>query len=631
MTEQEFDAGEYLDWAATPRHAHWPSPSLLRQFWSSPVTTAVLSLAFFIVVMATAWVGGRAWLAKGELQQAQALVTVVKTQVSDGDYAALPGTFDEIRLHVSKARSLATDPLWSMAESVPKLGPNLTAVRELTEVVDDTLAASEPLVALAPEFTPEGLRPKDGKVPLEPFVHAAEALPPFAGQFAVLRVQLAAVPTEGAVVQVQDAKAQLTDIFDRAASPLETAVPLVQSLPTLLGVDGPRSYVVMFQNNAELRSLGGTALSFTEITVDHGDIKLARAVPAGFEEFPNHDSSIIPVPDGFEDVYRKAFGRFIANATLRPSSVTAAQIIQAEWRLKYGEAIEGVISMDGPALSNLLAAVGPITLSTGDVVTSANVVDLLFNQVYQRYNSGVSGADNLQQNVVYAETVAKTFSKLTSGDFDPRTLIDSMSKAAAANGFTVWLTDPAEQATLEGTAFAAQGLPEAIPTTDVVGMYLNDQVGSKLGYYLDSTVTTSAALCTPDGRQVNRVTLSLTNTLDPSEVSGLSPSISGTGYESLKLAKGEQRYVIFAYLPKDSTLLSASVNGESVASTGNSDEGHPVQVLWTTIPPGATSTVSVDVLMGTPGERELQADVTPTLSGTKRATAPLDCGTVTLP
>lgn len=73
------------------------------------------------------------------------------------------------------------------------------------------------------------------------------------------------------------------------------------------------------------------------------------------------------------------------------------------------------------------------------------------------------------------------------------------------------------------------------------------------------------------------------------------------------------------------------MNGKAIRATGQGDEGHPVQVFWTDVPPGGTSTVSVDVLMGAPGARELQADVTPTLAGTKRATAPLDCGTVSLP
>lgn len=616
--------------AHATRQADKPPVSQTRRWWSSPFARVALSLGL-LLVLAVAWVGGSAWLAKGEIQQAQGLITVAKSQVSEGDYAGLPATFDEIRQHTEKARSLSSGPLWSATEHLPLLGPNLTALRGLTEVVDDTVAASEPLIALAPEFTREGLTPTNGKVPLDPFVNAAEVVPPFAERFTALRAQLEDVPTDGAVSQLQAAKLQLTEVFDKASSPLDRAVPIVKVLPTLLGADGPRTYVVMFQNNAELRSLGGTALSFSEITVDHGAIDLARVVPAGLQQFPFHESPVIPVPDGFEAVYPNALGRFIANATLRPSGITAAQIVQAEWQAKYGEEVDGVISMDGPALSNLLAAVGPVTLSTGDEVSSANVVDLLFNEVYQRYNSGDTAADNLQQNAVYAETVEKTFGKLTSGDFEPRTLADSMSSAAATNDFTVWLRDPTEREALEPTSFAASGLAASNPTTDVVGMYVNDQVGSKLGYYADSTVTTSSSICTPDGRQVDRVVLSLTNTLDASQVGELSPSISGNSYEALQIAKGEQRYVVFAYLPKDSTLLSASVDGDSVDVTGQNDEGHPVQVFWTDIAPGATRTVSVDVLMGTPGERELQADVTPTLAGTTRVSASLDCGTVSLP
>ena len=165
MTEEElaaepwFDADEAFDRAAAPRHAFRPPPSLAHRFWSSPFTRVVLSLVFVAVVMVTASVGVSAWAAKGHLQQAQALVTVVKSQVSAGDYGALPGTFDQIHQHTAKARSLTGGRLWSMAERLPKLGPNLITLRELTAVVDDTMVASEPLVALAPEFTHENLAP----------------------------------------------------------------------------------------------------------------------------------------------------------------------------------------------------------------------------------------------------------------------------------------------------------------------------------------------------------------------------------------------------------------------------------------------------------------------------------------
>lgn len=609
-----------------PRHAK-KDPRPQRRIIATVITLSI----GFAIFLPLAWVASRALMVKSELEQAELLVDQARLQVEERDFASLPDTFAQAHTHVQRAREVSGDPVWGLLEVTPRLGRNLEALRELTEFLDDAMRASEPLVDLAPQFDPATLVPRDGKVPVEPFVNAAEVLPPFVEEFNRLGEQLDAIPVEGTVPQIQSTKARLVDVFDRGQEPLEQAVPLVELVPTLLGVDGPRTYVVMFQNNAELRSLGGTALSFAEISVDEGAIELQRVVPAGFKNFPSHAEPVILVPEGFEDLYPKALGRFIANATLRPSSITAAKIVQAEWQIQFGKPVDGVISMDGPALSALLSVVGPITLSTGDEVTGDNVIDLLFHDVYQRYNSGNSEADNVQQDVIYTETVQKTFGQLTSGAFEPLTLWSAMSDAAAADNLTVWLSNQTDFKVLEPTPFEAAGLPASTPTTDVVGLYLNDQVGSKLGYYLQTVATTSSGMCGPDGRQVHRVSLAVTNTLDPAAVEGLSPSISGGAHDSLGLAKGVQRYVVFAYLPEGSTFLSVTSDVVPSNAAGYVDEGHPTQVLWVHVPPGATGTVSVDVLMDAPGERELEAAFAPTLHGTVVNKVPLDCSTVTLP
>ncbi len=584
-----------------------------------------------MLLFAGTWVGARAWFAKGDLEQAQSLVTALKDRVSGGDYSGVIDTYGQIQQHTVKARGFTQDPLWTVAEHVPFLGPNLRALRELTAVVDDAMTAGEPMAALAADLTPAALAPHDGKVPLEPFIKAASIVPTAATDFTAIQTRLAAVPTAGTVHQLQDAKSMLTGVIDSATKALNDATPIVREIPTFLGADGPRTYVVMFLNNAELRALGGTALSFAEITVDQGAIKLGGVMPTSGEGlFTSHKEPIIPLPDGVRAIYPDTLGYFIANATIRPSAVTAAQIVQAEWKSTFGTKIDGVISMDGGALAYLLKAVGPVTISTGDVVTSKNVESLLLNGVYQRYNSGNGAVDNAQQGVVYSETVSATFAKLTSGGFDPLTLFDALQSAADTHRMSVWFANPKEQATIATTPFAAKGLPESTPTTDVVGVYLKNQSWSKLDYYLSPTLTTSSAVCTPDGRQVHRVTLSLTNTLKPADVPGLSESIAG-GYRQLGLAKGEEQYIAYIYLPKGATVLSASVKGAPIAPTTLSDSGHPVQVMWIAIPAGTTNQLSIDILMGKPGTHTLQTDITPTVQAAKRETAPLNCATVALP
>lgn len=606
----------------TPRHARLRGRSK-----ASIVALAVLA----VVLVGGTWVGARAWMAKGEMQQAQKLIATLKVEVASGRYTGLTDTYVDIRRHTARAHGLTDDLLWRAAEHVPRLGPNLTVMRDLSAVVDDAMRVSEPLVRLAGQLDPAALAPKDGKLPLVPIYEAASEVPAVSDSFAGLSKRLHEVRTAGTLRQLKDAHAQLTKVVDSAATALAEAAPIARVLPAVLGADGPRTYVVMFQNSAELRSRGGTALSFAEISIDHGAMSLTRQVPAGHRNFAYHDKSVIPIPDGFEEIYPGAFGRYIPNATVRPSSVTAAQVVQAEWAATFGEKIDGVLSIDGGAFGLLLKAVGPITLSTGEIVSANNVVSLLLNGVYERYDSGDLVADERNQNAVYDETLALTFARLSSGQFDPMTLLTSVQSAADGQRLSLWFSDATEQAVLVKTGIGAQDLVPSTPTEDGVGVYLNDQVGAKLNYYLGTTLTTGSAVCTPDGRQVHRLTLTMINRLPPEAVGTLSPSISGTGYRKYGLLKGVQRLRLFFYLPPGATLVSASADGVPVASTKQHDSDHPVQQVMVEVRPGATRAVTVDILMGTPGKRTLVADVTPMVEGTVRQTAPLDCGSVVLP
>lgn len=593
--------------------------------------TALVALAFFLFV--GTWVGMRGLMAKAQMEHAQALVGDLKEQVSAGEYEAAVDGYHVVREHTSVARNLTSDPLWRLAEHVPVAGRNLGAFREITEIVDDAMIAAGPLAELAGDLDPSALVVEDGGLPMEPIIAASREVPAAAEAFTALVRRLDGVSTGGTVPQIGAAKATLGDALDGAASALNDARPLVEVLPALLGADGPRSYVVMFQNNAELRSLGGTALSFAEVSVDNGKIGLARQVPAGFDNFPERapDNPILPVPEGFEDIYPLALGRFIANATLRPSAETAAQLVQAQWQETFGTPVDGVVSMDSGALSALLTSTEPIELSTGDVVDADNVASLLLNTVYQRYNSGNVVADDLSQNAVYEETLNQTFARISSGQFEPVTLIQKMRGAAEAGRFSVWLVDEDERAAFESSGMAAGGLPESTETEDVIGVFLNDQVGAKLNYYLGSRITSGSGQCTPDGRQVHRVTLALSTGITPDLVGELSPSITGTRYARFGLDKGEQKLLVLFYLPPGSTLLSTVHDGVPVPPSGHHDEDHPVQKVWVSVPPGGTTEVTVDVLMGTPGSRTLVTEYTPTVNGTRLESVDLACETVAIP
>jgi hypothetical protein len=59
-----------------------------------------------------------------------------------------------------------------------------------------------------------------------------------------------------------------------------------------------------------------------------------------------------------------------------------------------------------------------------------------------------------------------------------------------------------------------------------------------------------------------------------------------------------------------------------------SDSGHPVDRQGFDVPPGATVTLVYDLVAATPGDRALEAQVSPMVSPTAIDTVPLDCADV---
>lgn len=603
-----------------PRHAGPRRRSKRFWIWLAPT---------LLLVAAVAWVGARGWLAKTALEEAQALVSELKIEAGAMNLPGIEPIYGRIADRTAEARALTTDPIWRAAELVPVLGSNLEVVRVLAESTDEVMVAVEPLVDMASELGPASFAPQDGAIPLDPFVRAGPLVESASTAISGVNDRVLALDASGTIGPVANARDRFLSLIGDVLPPLDAAAQIVPMIPALLGAEGAQTYVVMFQNNAELRSLGGTALSFARITIDGGRIQLEESVPAGLDNFPAYPASPIPVPDGFEAIYPAAFGRFIANATLRPSFPSAAEITYRNWIDRRGVEADVVISIDAVALSYLLRATGPVTLSTGDTLDSTNATRFLLNEVLQRYQTGDVVRDNRLQDQVYGEAVSQTFAKLSSGAFDVPTMASAMLQAFSERRMAIWSADPDQQVRIAAVGMD-NDLPESDATTDVLGLYVNDYVGSKLNFYLGSSLTTQSAVCSADGRQVHRLIAVFNNLIAPDQVAGLSPSITGA-YARFGVPLAYQRLMLFGYAPEGSQFIGASIDGQPVQLEDLHDTTSPVAKLVIAPPPGVSSTVVLDVLMAQPGERELETIVTPQVNPTARSEAVLDCSTVALP
>jgi hypothetical protein len=589
-------------------------------------------LIIVVVVLAlvgayAAWVGSRALAAKEELETAQSLVSEMKTQALAFDIEGAVETYESVATHTGRAVELANDPFWKAGESVPFAGPNLRAVRELAEVTDAVVTdVVSPLMDVAGSLDPAALTPKDGALDVAPFVAAVPALAKANEGLVTVKADAEAIQTEGTIDQVAAAQKQITGLLTQLDEPLALLNQIVPLLGPALGSDGPRNYVIMFQNPAEARALGGTALSFALVKVDQGKIELQNSIAAGYGNFTQWGSSVVPPPDGVEEIYGTDYGIFIANVTVRPSFPDTARITQEMWLRQFGFNVDGIVSIDPVALSYILRATDPIPLSSGDVLAPDTLVPLLLNTVYQRYNSGKIEKDNIAQDAVYSEAVAATFGRLTSGPLDPKALIEALLQGTTERRILMYSARPEETAQL--SAYGLTGdLPVSDATTDRVGVYFQDNVGAKMNYYLQQAVHLSQAVCRPDGRSNYRVSVDLTNAVDPAQVSAISPSILGM-YKYQKVKKGDQRLVVMIYAPPGSEIVGAGLNGKAQDLDPYHDEAYPVRKMVVPVPAGKTVSLSYDIVASAPGVRALEAVVTPLVSPTAVDTTPLDCATV---
>ena len=589
--------------------------------WSIALSFVIVMLLGLAVVLAVLVVAVR-----GELQSAQQLVPTLQQQIRQIDLAGARQTVAEAASHADRAAAASDNPVWWLGERLPLVGDDLAAVRQLSSVM--SLLASdfaEPLLRTAADLHDGELLPSDSAIDMARVERTVNAIQTADAALDEAVAQTADIETADTMVEIADARSALQQAMLSARPLVDTVSEVAPALPGVLGADGPRRYALMFQNNAETRSLGGTALAFVVIGVDHGQIDVGETVHTSSAGF-GRGAPVIDEPDDIDRLYGGDAGDYVANATVRPSFRSAAETVLANWLRYRGETLDGVVSVDPVAIGYLLRATGSLQLHSGDVLDPDSTVPLLLNGVYQRFSSGDAHADDARQNEIYSQAVIAVATRLVSGDINLPALIESIDQGWKERRILFFSAHEDEQRRL-ATAGLNGELPISDSTTDRIGVYFAETIGTKLAFYSSQRVTLAHGLCRDDGRQNYRVSVELGNGLDPAEVENTSDSVLGY-YRLFELPKGLQKMYVYLYAPPGSSIVGATVDGVGVALEPFTDADYPVGRTLVVLPAGTSGTVVYDVVAGTPGQRALEAQVTPMVAPTPIETVPLDCATV---
>jgi hypothetical protein len=586
-----------------------------------------LGLAVLVVVIGSgAWVAVRAFMAKDALVFVQVQLRNVQEDVVAGKTDQVLSVVGGIQLNAHRAADLTGDFVWRAWEYVPVIGPNLTAERETAKVVDYVISeAVQPLLDVAEAISGNALKPVDGAIQLGP-IQASQAKIALVSYVITSAANDAAeIGTSGTLKVVSDAVSHLHSALARASEMSSALNRTVQLLPSMMGSGGPRNYLLLAQNLAEVRATGGIPGSVALLEVNQGKVQLVTQTTA--IDLKKFVPPVAGLNSDLQHLYSDRPAQYMQDTTMVPEFSRVAQLASNMWTERTGQVVDGVLSVDPVAIGYLLKATGSVQLPTGEKLTADNAVKLLLRDVYFRY-----GPEKQDQ---FFSTAARTvFEEVVRGGAKPSDLLVALGKAASENRLLLWSSHPEEQLRLSETTMSGK-LPQSTKEAGALGLYLNDGVGGKMDYYLKVELATGTRRCRSDGLNGYLVQAKLTNTAPLDAATSYPAYVTGNGW--FGVPPGVIATQVNAYGSPDMIANTAWASpgileeGADVSrlalepiGTG-SDAGRPVMQAWVELAPGESKTVVFEFLGSRSSPSAVALSHTPALNLTEIQSSPVGC------
>lgn len=540
----------------------------------------VVAVVLLTLVLASGWVGFRVYQAAAALREARSAASLLQDGLSTGEVSA--SGLATVQRASARAATASSDPLWRLAEVVPVAGTQLRSVRVVSSALSDvTNEVVPPLEDVLGRARAGGLRTADGRIDVAAVQAMAPGLARADEVAARARSQVDSLDTRGLIGPLAGPVAQVQDVLGEVAGTTHAASTVASLAPVMLGADGPRTYLVLALNSAELRSAGGIVGAVTAIHVDHGAVTLGAQLST--RDLPKLADPVLPLTEDELAVAGDRIGRWVQDSTLTPDFPRTGQLVAARWVAAQGGTVDGVVSLDAPGVAQLLAATGPVVTSDGQTLTSDGFVAAVLQAPYQ------DEVDAGAVDRMFADVAGAVFRSVLGGSGDQRALLTATRTVAADGRLRIWSAHAEEQAVLEPTQVGAAFLSGPFPTA--VGVFLNDATAGKLDYYLTTSLEVVDTQCAAGA---GTATLRLTLTYRPPDgVAGASQYLRGPGLPGVP--PGDLATSILIAVGQGDQVGPITEDGVSVGGRELLWAGRGTQTLTSLLAPGQAVTYEVQV------------------------------------
>ena len=543
-----------------------------------PWRWAILALLALLLVLG-GWLGITALSAKTSLEQARESAQQVKDALLKGNSEEAAQRAQTALTQAQSAQSATRSVPWRIAAAVPFLGSPFKTGQQISDVVvglssDILKPAAEAGIGLSPTKLYQ-----NGRVDVQLLRQQEPELVRLSADATRLDEQAAAIPPAGFVAPLNTARTQLQNQTAEVASLLNNTALAARIGPSMMGADGPRTYVMAFQTNSEARGTGGLLGGFGVLRFDNGKPTVDTLAPN--TDLLGASAAGLDLGPEFNELYgaSRPFTDF-RNSNQSAHFPYAAQIWKTMWERQANEKVDGVIALDPVALSYILGAVGPVTMPDGEVINQDNVVEITQWKAYIRFPT----RSDQPARKRYLQDIANGVVKKMTGQVNsPGQLLEALGRAVSQRRIMVWSGSSDIQKVLEETPLGHIIPDDAAPYANVV---INNFGGNKMDYYLRRDIEYAADKCDGDVRN-STITVRLSNAASEPLPDYAAGQWGLPTDLPIKVPRGSMVSSVRLLATQGATLENVTSNGMRIVPNRETVErGHPSFEVQVVIPPG---------------------------------------------
>lgn len=486
---------------------------------------------------------------KAQASEIMAQTSSLADSLKSGDADALSSSVDTI---VEKTASIDAEvhtPLWNLATFVPVVGEDIRSVQTLGDAASDLVSGA--LVPVTRSISGMKLSDllQDGTVNVE-LVRALSASLSDATPVIKSSADTIAGLPEAHVPQLADILTKIQDPLSKAQDTIDKVQPILDVLPQMLGADGQtRTYLIIAQNNAELRSTGGLPGSWGTLTVTNGKISMGD----DFQTILHGDGLKVSITEDERTAIATNMDTDPAQVNCTPDFTRVGELSREYWEQAGYGTVDGVIAVDPVFLQSLLSLTGGFEAPDGTTVDGTNAAKVLLSDTYWKF-----GNDGAAQDAYFSSVAALSFQNVMDnmGTADMKDLWKTVEQAGDQGRLQVWMAADDEERVM-GT-LGLSGALASDPAAPVLGVYLNDDTYSKISWYASCKTQIGDGTKNDDGTTTYEVTTTLTNTISPQDALNAPRYITG-GNDDKRDASDMLNFVFF-FAPAGGAISDMSVS-----------------------------------------------------------------------